>query len=870
MNKVPLLTGGKHDTRHRPQTSTGAVNSLYNVPYTTYGWDDVLALAANPYGFADKDHVWALMPCDYAQIDLREAKPDGSWKFHYLSADLDTGDYPKEKVVAAVRAALGPGVQFLVYSTFSAWTGKTYETFDENTGEILTHVESKGARWAVIAWLAQPVPSVAFAPLGKAFLDLLVAQGVEVEDRSSAQPKRLRYLPARHLDGTGAYDCHVEPGQLLALTGSHPLVTLSKAYIDQEAVDELGRVARAQKYAEQGKDEGPLSRHAAYRRKHPTTVALMEWLGFESIDGGVNWHHHAQGTKSYATELFPDGGLYTRSATVGAFGGAYDKNGGWYFQDTYDIYCAVVYHGNKDEMWAYADACLREYPDPGFEALSAMGKALYEAYEAAQLVQRLEVITESIAIAETVTVDATVETATGDWHHPMPPGMLGSVASLIFNSSARPVTQFAIAQALWFGAALVGSKYNIENLGLNLFLTIAGDSGVGKGESKRKRDEIISALVTESKDFDAQFKYFGHAAPPSAEGGRKMFHGDFVSLGCYTEDADSHIDSLMNGQPGSTGDRLRSFESGMWDNSGKYGVQGSVTYSKDVNNVEAVRAPALTVARDYQIPALKSYLGSRTVMRGHGPRQIYVTYQGPKTKASQDRKPLVMPPNLTKALNQIWTNVQLQHAGVVVDVLWEPAAQQAFLNMDDKNIDRMNVGGDAYEVLNRSHMNVAKVAALLAVFTNPMHPVLTMADWEWAESFVMKGYDVALKMMTTGDVGSGESVRVSRAVQAVVDYVKMPEGRRFGTYRVAKALCAYGNVIPFSYLMRKLKISPDFKGTDTGKSSEDIIRLVANELCQQDYLIKTTASDLLTKHGILLPPNVTQQLYVLGPAMAEI
>jgi len=361
------LIHGQYDTRHKPLKSNGDQNPRYDQPYQTISYSAIKARVVSPPPFVSKDQTDGVMPHDYHDIDLREAVPDDTWRYQYLSTDLDTGDHPKEVVVQAVSTALGDDSEFCVYSTGSAWTDKV----DPATGEVT----NRGARWATLVPLQRPLKTLSYVAFAKAFLEALEQQGLTV-DHTTAQLKRIRYLPVL---GNGGYDYHIHEGPFFRPTDAHPMMQRAVELLDDLTKAQL---ARKQRYADQVKREGPFSLIAAYRRKHPTTPALMEWLGFDTQDG-IYWHHRDQGSDTYATELHDDGSLHTLSGTVGAMGGNPTEHGK-FFSDTYDIFRHVTFKGRSDMMTIYAKQCLEEYPNPVFQWMVAMGKATWAKYEAKQ------------------------------------------------------------------------------------------------------------------------------------------------------------------------------------------------------------------------------------------------------------------------------------------------------------------------------------------------------------------------------------------------------------------------------------------------------------------------------------------------------
>ena len=70
----------------------------------------------------------------------------------------------------------------------------------------------------------------------------------------------------------------------------------------------------------------------------------------------------------------------------------------------------------------------------------------------------------------------------------VPPGLLGAVAQFIYGAAPRPVPEIALAGAVGLLAGIVGRAYNVNGLGLNLYVLLLALTGSGK--------ESISSGVT--------------------------------------------------------------------------------------------------------------------------------------------------------------------------------------------------------------------------------------------------------------------------------------------------------------------------------------------------------------------------------------
>lgn len=490
MNRVALLAG-VGDNRHLPS------NPNHGKPYPTITYADITSRAAHPpHAPLDKTSTDGIICADYTGWDLRKSNVGRDFSMQMLTVDFDSGNFTKQQVVDALNRALGGQHAFTVYSTFSAWT----DVVDADTGEI---TGNKGARWAAIIPLATGWKARTFEAASHGFLDLLEAQGVKVEDRTSAEIKRIRFLPVR---GAGGYDYHVQEGDRFSPGANHPFAQYAANRLAIADKEDLERANRHAKYAAKGKQEGERSILAAYRRKHPTTPELLEWLGFSSIDGGRNWHHSSQSSNSYATELFDDGALYTLSGTVAAMGGM--KAGqGKYFHDTYDIMCAVHYHGNRTAMEAYARQCLREEDAKpfGWDHMVALGAELWNnqwQHDNAEMVEML-----SCGIMEDTIVPDAPTFEQGDGMLPLDMvftkgedgelDIFGQTVAALYHSQRKPNAMSAMIATIMGGTACIGGNY----CGLDKddrargYIIATGESGCGKESAEKDGEKLIERAM---------------------------------------------------------------------------------------------------------------------------------------------------------------------------------------------------------------------------------------------------------------------------------------------------------------------------------------------------------------------------------------
>ena len=772
-----------NDGRQNPHPSRGQ-------PYQTITLDEIWRLVQNPPVQPKEQGQW-IIPSSYHDHDARSHEAQRlNGLYHMMAADIDQGNPSLQDVEAAACQALGDAAR-LIYSTRSA--------------------KADNKKWRILIPLARPLTGQQYGPFQASLFDALEHGGLRL-DRTLERAGQLVYLPNK-----GDFYEYRVAGQAMLDPHAHPMAKRADQYLQVQQQIETGNSQR---------NETHRSPVAAFRRKH-SIEEMLSIYGYRRNGLTNHWASPYQTSGGFATVDRGDHWISLSDSDKAAGIGRATANGSRY-GDAFDLYVHYQCQGNQEQALAYARQCLAAEDNARYgEATAEHGKSVYQAlYVNGQPLGPdacASALEEAKRRVENLKVDIPEVVPKGEWDIDFPPGFLGEIAKTIYNLSSRPVKQYSIALALHMAAGIFGARYNAEGFGLNLSMIVVGDSGTGKGDARRIEQSLYFAMGAKIQNPVSVLDVFGHAAPPSAEGARQMFTGDYQSRAAYTEDADAHLEMLMQAAPGSNGDKLRSMESAFWDTSGHGRILGAVTYSKKENKLEAVLAPALTIGRDLQIDALRSYLGARTTLRGHGPRQLYVIYDGPKSRPIRGRSQEI-PDWLIEVLARQWQRVHSITGDAVVNVQLDPEARRMLEQMEDELLDRQDIGGSQYDILNRAHMNAVRIAALAAVSINENHPVISPEIFAWAKHFVMLGYNSVIRMLMTGGVGSGEAVRVSRAVDAVATYIRMNPGQRQGTYKTPKSLAGLDFVIPETYFLMKLKQQADFKGNDTGMTSEDIIR----------------------------------------------
>lgn len=167
-----------------------------------------------------------------------------------------------------------------------------------------------------------------------------------------------------------------------------------------------------------------------------------------------------------------------------------------------------------------------------------------------------------------------------------PPGLMGELCNEIYQMAPHPNEEVALMAGFALIAGIVGRTYNVLGTGLNLYVALLADSGVGKANLK---NSINTALMMHcALEGGSSFKGSTRFTGPKA-----LY--EMLNLGlsrvCVLEESGLMSESTAGDQKGLTRVMLDIYSS-----SGKGEFAGGENYSKAEQNVLVIPSPALTIA----------------------------------------------------------------------------------------------------------------------------------------------------------------------------------------------------------------------------------------------------------------------------------
>ena len=312
-----------------------------------------------------------------------------------------------------------------------------------------------------------------------------------------------------------------------------------------------------------------------------------------------------------------------------------------------------------------------------------------------------------------------------------PPGLMGELCDQFYKMAPHPNEEIAIAGAFTLMAGILGRTVNVNGMGLNLYITLVAESGLGKEAaiSGINKGLTLPELITQG------IQIFPEQSPTAEKGLVKLLH-EYPSRIIVDDEA-----GIMGQSKSGDQATLRAAKLKMYSSSSKGAVYTGKQYSSD--RIPFVNAPSLTVL-SVSTPAIYAkLLGERDAARtGELNRMWLIETKRHKSYLNRDMlkvfssevkeriKDIVL---YSHQINSKRTEGPTQPNVIDMDVSSVP-----FFEDNDEWTDIANNALDPItaHVANRAHSKIAKISSVASFFNNP-DSKLGMDEYKWATE-VMK------------------------------------------------------------------------------------------------------------------------------------
>ena len=428
-----------------------------------------------------------------------------------------------------------------------------------------------------------------------------------------------------------------------------------------------------------------------------------------------------------------------------------------------------------------------------------------------------------------------------------PPGLLGDIAEFFLAQAPRPVPEIALAGAIAFMAGITGRAYNVSGTGLNQYILMIAQTGVGKDAVSDGVSKITASVRLQTPTI---IDYKGPGELVSSAGLIKWLVGKPSVLSIVGEFGKKMQEMAgQNANANLTGLSRTLLQ--MYSKSGNGSVFDPMAYSDKEKNTAPLHSPALSIFGESVPDNFYDNLDESLISDGLLPRFLIFEFKGERSYLN--KKAFKAVPSFTliqDICNLIAACSSANVANKVNNVATSPEAMDRINEFDTWTTDTINKSdGEVYRHLwNRAHLKAHKLAALRAVGMNYLLPVVTLEEVNWAIDLVVDQTVRLIAKFDTGQVGQaggGENKQLSLMVKIIGQYLAAPfeQYQKYGgTWEMHR-----DKVITESHISRRLINVSCYRKDRIG--SIGAIKKVIKVLLDADDIVEIPRTQMNERYG---------------------
>jgi hypothetical protein len=448
-------------------------------------------------------------------------------------------------------------------------------------------------------------------------------------------------------------------------------------------------------------------------------------------------------------------------------------------------------------------------------------------------------------------------------NYELPPGLLGDIASFIYQAAPRPVPEVALAAAIGLMAGICGRAYNISGTGLNQYVLLLAMTGAGKEAAAEGIDKLMATIKmqvptsigfigpSEISSGSALFKYLGNTSQC------------FVSL---LGEFGLRIQQLSNPHANGAEVSLRRMILDLYNKSGANRTLAASAYSKKEDSTNAVASPSFSILGESTPERFYGVLNEDMISEGLLPRFLLIEYKGGRPPNNEQHTSVTPSFTLIERLASLAAQCEtINHSNPrkIINVQSTPEAAKMLSDFDKYSDNKIN--GSNKDVIrqlwNRAHIKVLKLSALIAVGENMIDPVISVSAMNWAAQVVQADIAALTQRFEDGEIGANsfELKQANEIIRIVKEYVEK-DFSYVSKYQAAANLHK-DKIVSHTYLSLRLVKMAAFRNDRAGGLAA--LKRAINALVDNGKLIVAGGPKFVEKYG------TNQKAYHIHPSVLD-
>jgi len=306
-----------------------------------------------------------------------------------------------------------------------------------------------------------------------------------------------------------------------------------------------------------------------------------------------------------------------------------------------------------------------------------------------------------------------------------PPGLMGVLCEEIYEMAPHPNEEVALMAGFALVAGIIGRTYNVLGTGLNLYVALLADSGVGKANLK---NSINTALMVDcALEGGISFKGASRFTGP-----KPLFEMLLAGLSrvCVLEESGLMSESTAGDQKG-----LSRVMLDIYSSSGRGEYAGGENYSKQEQNVPVIPSPALTIAHvSTPLSYLRALKAKDAAVSGDIARVWMMRSMRDKAPLNTTRRTNFSEPVIARIKELVKKCIPQQDPknGTVIDVdtSYIDIRKDSDLWTDEENKYKHDGDNLRRAITSRAFVKILKISSIASIFNG--HMVIDLNEYKWA------------------------------------------------------------------------------------------------------------------------------------------
>jgi hypothetical protein len=351
-----------------------------------------------------------------------------------------------------------------------------------------------------------------------------------------------------------------------------------------------------------------------------------------------------------------------------------------------------------------------------------------------------------------------------------PPGLVGELAEYLLAAAPHPVHEAALVAALGLVAGVCGRVYQIDGLGLNLYLCLLAKTGSGKNAISTG----IGKLITAVPDYPSAFQFVGPKSFASAPSFDTVFQQTPCIVSVITEFG-KKLRKFTNPNIKAIDEDVSAAYLDAFTASSKGFMWGKTARSDKDKTSRLVVSPSLTIVAESTPHKFYEAIDEDNIAEGLVSRMLVIEYTGDREYLSDTFNSVVPSYDMLtriKAMMQVNQQCMVADRVEYIDVLYTPEAKAMFKVFGDNITDHIRASTDENirALWTRAYEKTAKLAGVIATGIvygqglevnttgfNPKHnvaiPTICVNCAQWAINLVTYEINRIIKVYVKGDLG---------------------------------------------------------------------------------------------------------------------